>query len=108
MLEESEKEEAKIMARIADEEKWRNIRMNDAIEEKKHQRQEDRRRRLAEVQAQQEEREMQLKSPKKDGRMDSYNNVKFASQETIKTTPIKKNNSILHNNQPRPGTTLTI
>lgn len=58
MLEESEKEEAKIMARIADEEKWRNIRMNDAIEEKKHQRQEDRRRRLAEVQAQQEEREM--------------------------------------------------
>ena len=46
------------MARIADEEKWRNIRMNDAIEEKKHQRQEDRRRRLAEVQAQQEEREM--------------------------------------------------
>lgn len=35
MLEESEKEEAKVMARVKNEEKWREIRMNDAIEEKK-------------------------------------------------------------------------
>ena len=39
--------------------------------------------------------------------MDSYNNVKFASQETITTTPIKSN-SAMHNNQPRPSTTFTI
>jgi hypothetical protein len=50
---------------------------------------------------------MLLKSPKKEGRMDSYNNAKFASQETITTTPIKSN-SVLHNKQPRPSTTFTI
>jgi len=52
MWEECEKEEAKVMARVADEEKWRVIRMNDAEEERKQQRNEDRRRRMLEVQAQ--------------------------------------------------------
>ncbi len=35
MLEEVEKEDAKLQARVQDEEKWRNIRMNDYNEEKK-------------------------------------------------------------------------
>lgn len=35
MLEEVEKEDAKVQARLQDEEKWRNIRMNDYNEEKK-------------------------------------------------------------------------
>jgi hypothetical protein len=62
---------------------------------------------MLEIQAQQEEREMMLKSPKKEGRMDSYTNNKFGSQETIKTTPVKSN-SVLLKNQPRPSTTFTI
>ena len=108
MLEEQEKEEAKILARVMDEEKWRQIRMNQVVEEKRQQRQEDKRRRMAELQAQQEEREMILKSPKKETRMDSYNNVKFASQESIRTTPVKSTSILRNNNQSRPGTTLTI
>ena len=67
MLLECEKEDAKIKARIDDEEKWRKIREADFLEEKKQQRAEDKRRRQIEIQIAMEEREAALNSsPKKE------------------------------------------
>lgn len=81
VLEELEKEDAKIMKRLSEEQRIRKIMEKEAEEDKRIQRMEYKRRKLAEIQAAQEERELMLKTPKKESRMIEVlnNKVKFVS-----------------------------